>query len=609
MMFTGGYTQQLIRINLNDLSYKVESIPEEYYKLLLGGRGVAAKYYYDEIGPDVAPLSEENKIIFMNGPLTGMPVYSGTKFQLATKSPLTEKYICSNSSGYFGPQLRRAGYDGIILEGKAKNPTYITIKDDSVEFHDASGIMGKTTLEVDEYIKTTLDDKQYGVMSIGIGGEKLVSYACIQVDTRSFGRGGAGAVMGSKNVKCIAARGTGQLKMHDEQALKQYISANMKACRDGKANHTKYGTAQYTEVLNDLGCYSVKNFQTAVLENAESIYAEELVNKYKVKNVACFRCPVACAQFCEVKDGPFKGAKSDPEYETIGAFGGQCAVLDMAAIIAANEACDELGIDTMQTGTMIAFAMELYERGILTKEDTGGLELNFGNGEAMVALVKMIANRQGLGDMLAKSFYEIQRERPELAKYMMHVKGMAYAAYEPRGFYGMGLSYGTSSRGACHNVGGWTIRDELTSGKFDRFALEGKGKMVKDIQDTRAYVDSLGICTVVRSAMGFSDQPKDKVLEYVTGYDFSPEFMDIGERIYTLERAILQREGVSRKDDYLAERTMTEKLPSGMAKGKVLTKEMYDIMLDEYYKLRLWDENGNPTQTAFEKQKLSTLVS
>ncbi len=192
---------------------------------------------------------------------------------------------------------------------------------------------------------------------------------------------------------------------------------------------------------------------------------------------------------------------------------------------------------------------------------------------------------------------------------MMHVKGMAYAAYEPRGFYGMGLSYGTSSRGACHNVGGWTIRDELTSGKFDRFALEGKGKMVKDIQDTRAYVDSLGICTVVRSAMGFSDQPKDKVLEYVTGYDFSPEFMDIGERIYTLERAILQREGVSRKDDYLAERTMTEKLPSGMAKGKVLTKEMYDIMLDEYYKLRLWDENGNPTQTAFEKQKLSTLVS
>jgi aldehyde:ferredoxin oxidoreductase len=608
-MFTGGYTQKLIRINLSNLSYKEEHIPEEYYKLLLGGRGVAAKYYHDEIGAEVLPFSEQNKIIIINGPLTGMPVYAGTKFQLATKSPLTGKYLCSNSSGFFGPQLRRAGYDGIIIEGHAENPTYITIEDDTVRFHDAEKIMGYKTSETDEYIKTTHTDRQYGVMSIGVGGEKLVTYACIQVDTRSFGRGGAGAVMGSKNLKCIATRGTGKLKMHDGEALKNYISANLKSCKEGKANHTKYGTAQYTEVINDLGCYSVKNFQTAVLDNAESIYAEEMVNKYKVKNTACFRCPIACAQVCEVKEGPFKGAKSDPEYETIGAFGGQCGVLDMAAIIAANEACDELGIDTMQTGTMIAFAMELYERGLLTKEDTGGLELHFGNGEAMVELVRKIGNREGIGDFLAKSFFEIEKERPELSHYMMHVKGMAYAAYEPRGFFGMGLAYGTSARGACHNVGGWTIRDELTSGKFDRFDLVGKGKMVKDIQDTRAYVDSLGICTVVRSGMGFSDQPKDKVLEYVTGYDFTPDLMAIGERIYTLERINMQREGVSRKDDYLAERTMTEKLPSGMAKDKVLTREMYDIMLDEYYELRHWDKDGLPTPEGIEKLGLRSLVN
>jgi aldehyde:ferredoxin oxidoreductase len=402
--------------------------------------------------------------------------------------------------------------------------------------------------------------------------------------------------------------GTGKIKLHNGPALKEFISANVKPCKDGKPHHTKFGTAQYTEVINTLGCYSVKNFQTGELENAESIYATELVSKYKVNNGACYRCPVACGQVCEVKEGPFKGARSDPEYETIGAFGGQCCVKDMAAIIAANQVCDELGIDTMQSGTMVAFAMELYERGLLKKEDADGFDLSWGNGETVVALLHKIANREGLGDFLAKSFYEIAREHPEMAKYMMHVKGMAYAAYEPRGFYGMGLAYGTSARGACHNVGGWTIRDELQSGKYDRFAIEGKGQMVKNIQDTRGYIDCLGICTVVRSAMGFSDNPSGKVLEHVTGFDFTPELMEIGERVYSLERLIYQREGVSRKDDYLPERTMTEKLPSGMAKDKVITKDMYDTMLNEYYALRDWESEGHPTEKGIERLKLAPLV-
>jgi len=352
----------------------------------------------------------------------------------------------------------------------------------------------------------------------------------------------------------------------------------------------------------------VANFQTAVLRDAESIYATEMVKNYKVKNAACYRCPIACAQVCEVKEGVFKGAKSDPEFETIGAFGGQCCVLDFAAIIAANQECDLLGIDTMQTGTMIAFAMELNQRGLLKQEDLDGLDLSWGNGETVVALIHKIANREGIGDMLAKSPYEVAEEHPEYARYLMHVKGMSYAAYDPRGFYGMGLAYGTSARGACHNVGGWTIRDELTSGKFDRFAVIGKGKMVKDLQDTRAYVDSLGICTVVRSAMGFSDNPSGNVLEYVTGVDFTPELMEIGERIYTLERIISVREGVTRMDDYLPMRTMTEKLPSGMAEGKVLSKQMYDTMLDEYYMLRDWDDNGIPTVKAVERLSLSDLL-
>ena len=606
-MFTGGYTQKLLRINLSNGTYQSEDIPQAYYRELLGGRGVAAKYYYDEIDASAEPFSEDNKIIFMTGPLTGTPVYSGTKFQLATKSPLSGKYTCSNSSGYVGPNLKAAGFDGIIVEGKSPKPVYITINDSEIKFHDATHIMGKTTAEVNEYMRVNHDVPR-GVMSIGVAGENKVTYACIQVEDRSFGRGGGGAVMGSKNLKAIAVKASGKVKLHDEAALRDYIQSNMKDCRASKPDHTRLGTAQYTEVINNLGCYSVANFQTAVLDDAEPIYATEMVKTFKTKNAACYRCPIACAQVCEVKDGPFKGAKSDIEFETIGAFGGQCCVLDLGAIIQANQDCDFVGIDTMQTGTMIAFAMELNQRGLLTDEQIGGLDLSWGNGETVIKLIDMIANREGLGDLLAKSPYEIAEEYPELAHYLMHVKGMSYAAYEPRGFYGMGLAYGTSSRGACHNVGGWTIRDELTSGKFDRFAVAGKGKMVKDIQDTRAYVDSLGICTVVRSAMGFNDNPSGKVLEYVTGVDFTPELMDIGERIYSLERAILTREGTTRKDDYLPDRTMTEKLPTGMAEGSVLTREMYDQMLDEYYSLRDWDSNGAPTDKAITRLKLTELV-
>ena len=561
----------------------------------------------------------ENEAVLLNGrtylPLRALLSAYGyaVDWDAATRTvyatELTAQNINGGTTGIFQrKQLPFAGFDGVIIEGKAAQPVYITIKDDEVNFHDATPIMGKSTVEVDEYIKANHKDVSKGIMSIGIGGEKRVAYACVQVDGRSFGRGGGGAVMGDKNLKAVAIRGTGKIKLNNEAALKEYIIANVKPCKDSKPNHTKFGTAQYTEVINNLGCYSVKNFQTGVLENAESIYATALVSKYKVGNGACYRCPVACGQVCEVKDGPFKGAKSDPEFETIGAFGGQCCVLDMAAIIAANQICDEVGIDTMQAGTMIAFAMELNQRGLLKSEDADGLDLSWGNGKTVVALLHKIANREGLGDLLAKSMFEIAREHPEMEKYLMHVKGMAYAAYEPRGFYGMGLAYGTSARGACHNVGGWTIRDELTSGKFDRFAVKGKGKMVKDIQDTRGYVDCLGICTVVRSSMGFSDNPSGKVLEWVTGVDFTPELMGIGERVYSLERLIYKREGITRKDDYLPERTMTEKLPEGMAKDRVLTKEMYDSMLDEYYGLRDWDANGHPTGEGIKRLGLSALV-
>ncbi len=601
MVFKGGYTGKILRVDLTQRRTTDLDYPEEIRKKYLGGRGVGAYLYTQEIPAVLDPLSSANKIFFMTGPLTGMPVLASTKMQLATRSPDTGNYLCSNSSGNFGPYLKFAGYDGVVLEGRASSPLAVIIEDDGVRFQEIPHLQGKKTTEVDEYFHNSLRGKKIGVLSVGPAAERGVRIACIQVDGRSFGRGGAGAVMAAKNVKAMVACGTRPVAAADPAPLRELIAQAAKDVRQSKRTHTTHGTPQYTEIINELGCYPTRNFQTAVFEGIETISSVYMKEHYFVRNRACYRCPVGCAQVCRVKEGPFQGAESDPEYETIGAFGGQCGVSDFGAIIAANQICDEEGIDTMTTGTLIAFAMECLERGLIRREEAGGLDLRFGNGEAMVEMVRRIARREGLGDFLSGGFLPIREKRPDLEPYMMHVKGMAFAQYEPRGFHGIGLGFGTSSRGACHNVGGWTIRDELMTKKYDRFATEGKGRLVQTLQDNRAYVDSLGVCTVVRGALGFSDSPKGKVLEYVTGYDFTPELMKIGGRIYTLERLILNREGITRTGDLLPPRIMEEPLPEGIARGKVITPAMYDEMLDEYYRVRGWDENGLPKKNTLEE--------
>ncbi|HSW35772.1 MAG TPA: aldehyde ferredoxin oxidoreductase family protein [Candidatus Limnocylindrales bacterium] len=595
-MFAGAYLQKILRINLTDEKVTVEKVTDELYRRYLGGRGLAAYYYHREISPDVEPLSPDNKLIFMTGPLTGLSVPSSTKFQCATRSPETGIYLCTNSSGEVGPYLKRRGYDGLIIEGRAKRPIYLAIGDDGVEFRDAADMV---MLETAVTIKTVREDwgmPGAAVMTVGPAAFHGVLFANIMVGDRSFGRGGAGAVMASKNLKAVAISSGGSVTAADAEKLKEINTGAIKKARDSKRGHTLYGTNQYTEVMNELGCYSVRNFTTGVLKGVDTISKDYVTEHYKEKNLACFRCPVACAQLYTVKErGAFTGMSSDPEYETVGTLGGVCEVTDFAAIIAANYLCDQYGIDTMTAGNIVGYAMECFERGIFSLDDTGGIELRFGNAAAMVEMVRQIGTKEGFGAILGLGFKELARLYPATAYYMMHVKWMPFAAYEPRGFFGMGLAYGTSNRGACHNVGGWTIRDELIEKTHDRFALHGKGELVKRLQDTRAYIDSLGICTVVRSAMGFTDKPAGETLLAAIGEDLTPELMNIGERIYSLERQILVREGIRREHDYLPERIMQEPLPEGPAAGKVLTRGMYDVMLDEYYRLRSWDENGVPT--------------
>jgi aldehyde:ferredoxin oxidoreductase len=611
-MFKGGYLGQILRINLTTREHHIERLKETQVAKLLGARGLAAKLYYDEIGPEVKPFDPANKIIVMTGPLTGLKLPSTTKTGLSTKSPETGLYLCANSGGNLGPQLKFCGFDGLVVEGQAEDWTYLLIKDGEVSFGDARPWQGLTTGETLEVLREAAagppGDQRAGALSIGPAAERLVRFSYTNVDTRAIGRGGSGAVFGSKRLKGIAVLGSGTIPVAAPERIKEIRRAAIAELRETRANHTKYGTPQYIEIINELGCMPTRNFQTAYFEGGGKIDAHVMRDEYWVRNYGCYQCPVACGKVCEVKQGPFSGARARTEFETVALLGPNCGVDDYGAIVAANQLCDEIGIDTMSAGNAIALAMELYERGLITDQDTDGIEARFGNARALVDLVRLIGERRGIGDLLAEGMRHVAREQPEWSRYILAVKGLPFAGYDPRGFYGNGLTYGTSSRGACHNVGGWTIRAELQSGQYDRFALEGKGVLVKTIQDNRAYVDSLGLCTVVRGSMDFRDNPQSDVLEAVTGRDFSPELMEIGARIYTLERMILNREGVRRKDDLLPERVTKEVIPSGPTKGRILTKDMYARMLDEYYEARGWDSDGVPTPETIRKLGLDELL-
>ena len=415
--------------------------------------------------------------------------------------------------------------------------------------------------------------------------------------------------MGSKKLKGIAVKGSGDITLANPGRVAEIRKAAVVELKQSRANHTKFGTPQYIEPLNTLGCMPTRNFQTAYFEDCDKVDAHAMRDQYLEKNYACYRCTVACGKMCVVKEGPYAGARARTEFETVGLLGPNCGISDFGAIVKANQLCDELGLDTMSAGNAVALTMELYEKGLISSTDTVGIDARFGNPEALLGIIQLIASRQGIGDLLAEGMYGVKKARPDWKRFILDVKGMPFAAYDPRGFTGNGLTNGTSNRGACHNVGGWTIRAELQSGKYDRYALEGKGALVKAAQDSRAYVDSIGMCTVVRGAFGFSEKPSGDVLEAVTGHPFTPQLMDIAERIYSMERMILNREGIRRKDDLLPDRITKETIPSGPTKGRILTAEMYDVMLDDYYGLRGWDRDGTVTQKTRERLHLSEILT
>ena len=584
-----GYFGKLLRVNLTTGEVKVDPIDPKTCRDFIGGRGLGTKLFYEEVGPHVDALGEDNKLFFMTGPLTGTAVPTGGRYMVITKAPLTGTIASSNSGGHWGAELKYAGYDGLVVEGKADHPVYINIEDDKVEIRDASHLWGKVVSEATELMGKETPARAK-VLAIGPAGENQSLLAAIMNDIhRAAGRSGVGAVMGSKNLKAITVRGTQKAPVANPEKLKEANLSALKKIRENgvtSAGLPSYGSAVLVNIINENGILPTNNFQTSQFADAEMISGEWMTEKYLTRKDPCHHCPIGCGRYVKL-DGWEGGG---PEYETIWCYGSDCGVNDFEKIIVANKWCNEYGIDTIGAGATIAAAMELYEKGYLKDEDLDGVSLKWGDGDAVVEWTKRMGKGEGLGATMADGSYRLCDSFgvPELS---MSVKKQELPAYDPRGVQGQGLSYATSNRGGCH-VRGYLISPEILAlpEELDRFATDGKANWTKIFQDLTAVIDSLGVCLFTSFALGAPDYAQ--MLSAVTGEEVNvDELMQRGERIWNIEKMFNLEAGITPEMDTLPKRLLEEPIPEGPSKGEVTR---LDITLPEYYKLRGW-ENGIPS--------------
>ncbi|MCJ7595669.1 MAG: aldehyde ferredoxin oxidoreductase family protein [Desulfobacterales bacterium] len=594
---------KILRVNLTRSEVVVEDLDGDLARKFIGGRGLASKMLYDEIDPKVDPVSPENKLIFATGPLTGAGPIAACRYMVVTKGYLTGAIACSNSGGHFGPELKFAGYDIIIFEGKAKEPVYLLIEDDRVEIRPAGFLWGKPIGETvaairkvlkEDLGKTEWEAKEFRVACIGPGGENLVRVSSVITDDgRHAARSGVGAVMGSKNLKAVVVKGSKSITLHDSKRFREILPAIWKTTRTGKTTGTTfptYGTPAGVSYFNTLGTLPTHNFQSGVFDGAEKISGQVMKDTIVLRDYGCFSCPIRCGKVTEVREEGAVWKGMGPEYETIALMGSSCGIDDLAAIAKAGYICDESGIDTISVGGTIACAMELFEKGYLPEEDIG-FKLNFGNAEALLRLVEMIGKKEGFGAVLAEGGYRLARKygHPE---FFMGVKKQEFPGYEPRGVKGMGLAMATSNRGACH-LRGSTYWSELMGvpTPTDPLTAEGKPLLVKDFQNFASVVDSSGMC--IFAFRGIWQAEMVLMLNSVTGLNFThEEMLKTGERIWNLERLFNLKAGFTKEDDNLPPRMLEEPAPRGPAKGHVVPLAG---MLEEYYRLRGWDASGVPT--------------
>ncbi|MEM4613819.1 MAG: aldehyde ferredoxin oxidoreductase family protein, partial [Ignisphaera sp.] len=565
-----------------------------------------------KVGPEVNSLDPRNYLIFGVGPLTGT-IAPGSRCEVTAKSPLTGILGTSNVGGHFGPELKFAGFDQVIIYGRSPKPAYLWISDGEVEIKDASHVWGMNVWDADKTIKKEIRDEKAQIACIGPAGERLVKIANIIFNrSRAAGRCGLGAVMGSKNLKAIAVRGTGVIEIANPKAFEEAVSEVYSLIRtDPRAIAYDKDMFNFVTLGNVQGWLPTKNFTCGTFEKEEALSAKEYWGKYYSRSVGCFGCPIPCSTFFEIRDGPFAGLKAEgPKAEALADFGCRCGVDELEVVLYANTLCNKLGLDIISTAGAIAFAMECYEKGFITKNETNGIEIKFGNHEVVIQLIEKIAFREGIGNLLAEGTRNaaiiIGRGAEKIA---LHSKGLEVIGVDPRGCKSWGLAYAVSTRGACHTRS-YPMMDILGLKELARtlfgnekiinlYSAEGKGIMVKWGEDYCAVLDSVGICKFPAVDL-YKEMPEHvaKMLNAVTGWNLCVDkLLSIGERIIHVEKAYNIRLGLSRKDDTLPERFIKEPMPSGPAKGNVVE---LDNMLDDYYKVRGWDiKTGLPPKSKY----------
>jgi aldehyde:ferredoxin oxidoreductase len=611
-----GTTGKILRVNLTTGDLKIEELAEDFYRRYPGGKALAGYYLLNEMPPNVEPFAPENLLVFANGLLTGSPVATATRYVVSARSPLTNGYGESEAGGFWGPELKMAGIEAILVTGKAEKPVYLWIQDGEAELRSAEHLWGRHPAEVQAVIRAELDDDKIRVLQIGIAGENLVRYACITNDLRHFnGRNGMGAVMGSKNLRAIAVRGHTRYQSMAQDS-KELMAIGRKLAGQVKehpasADLQDRGTPGLVEALNVGGILPTRNFRQGAFENMDNVKWEVYESELLTARRSCYACAVRCKREVAV-DGQVS-EYGGPEYETVGSFGPNCAIDDIHLIAKANELCNKYLLDTISTGSTIAFAMECYEHGLLSQDDTDGLDLRFGNGEVLLPLIEKIATRTGFGALLAEgSKRAAEKIGGEAPFFAMQVKGQELAMHEPRGKYNVGMGYAISEIGADHLV----VAHDPALAKAESLSFKGaqplgikealpvrslsKGKMEHFyiLEKWGSFEKVIGLCFFGPAPRSFI-QPEDvlSAVKAVTGWDVTiDELLEIGERATNMARIFNLREGFSREDDHLPER-LFQPLENGALEGHSMPREEFEEALTNLYRIKGWNpESGIPTK-------------
>jgi aldehyde:ferredoxin oxidoreductase len=611
-----GYAGTILRLDLSNATVRKEPLPESLVENFIGGRGFVAKMLYDEIPAGIGPYDPENMLIIATGPLTGHFLPASGKTHFGTKSPATGGYADSNMGGHFGPQMKYAGYDVVVITGKAQHPSYVLISDDTVEIRSAAEYWGQGSITAEKYLKEHLGD-EYQILTIGPAGENRVRYACISHDFgRQAGRTGVGAVLGSKNIKAVAVKGTGSISVADlEAAYAKGKEAYQKVkAKPGFEGWTPEGTAGITNWTNEVGVFPTRNFQTSYAGHYKDINGKAILDRLKITDKGCFGCPTPCGKYGHTRTSLGSAYVEGPEYETIALFGGNCVLKTIEEVAYANYLCDELGIDTISAGVVIGWAIECFQKGILTKDEIGKA-LDFSDLDTVVYLLNKIAVREGIGDLLAEGVkVAADKTGNGSERFAIHVKGLEWSGYECRNAPSMMLAYMTADVGAHHNrawvlghdvAGAWTsVHDLIASGAETEtqpkaVVSDRSAEYVIASQHTRSLFDALGNCRLQMMELGFEEEHYAELYSLITGRTKTwEELLKISERIWQLTRAFSVREidNFDRHIDLPPARLTEEPIADGPNQGHVLSKEDIQNLLTWYYDKRGWNENGIPTE-------------